>query len=298
VPRDNPVRWPDGARVAVTVTVDTDAELFWLRLDPSAVSRPKTLSMGEYGMRRGVPRVLDALADYGVRATWLVPGLIAERYPDAIGAIAGAGHELGCRGYDLEPFHGLTAAEQRLALRRGRDAVAALTGQRPIGFRGFGDIGDRTLEILTEEGFTWCSSFRDDDRPVRLDVGGDPGIIDLPSHWELTDLPFFGFNYGPPFPAGQNRIASYSRVLQDWKDEFDAYCKYGLCYVLTLDPQSIGKPGRIGVLRELLAHIRSRDDVWVATGAEVAQFWRVSGDPAQSDAAELIRRRTVPRADG
>jgi peptidoglycan/xylan/chitin deacetylase (PgdA/CDA1 family) len=296
VPRDNPVRWPHGARVAVIITVDTDAELFWLRLDPSAATRPKTLSMGEYGMRRGILRVLDALRDYDVRATWFVPGRIAERYPAAIRAVADAGHELGCRGYDLESFHGLTADEQRLALRRGRDAVAGLTGLRPTGFRGFGDIGDLTLEILVEAGFTWCSSFRDDDRPVRLDVGGEPGIIDLPSHWELTDLPFFGFNYGPPFPLGQNRIASYSRVLQDWKEEFDAYRRYGLCYMLTLDPQSIGKPGRIGVLRELLAHIRSRNDVWLATGAEVAQFWRASGDPARPDAAELIRRRTAPRA--
>lgn len=283
------------------MTVDADAELFWLRLDPSAGGRPKTLSLGEYGMRRGTPRLLRALGDFGVRATWFVPGLVAERYADQVKDVAGAGHELAGRGYALESFHGLTPDEQRQALRRGAAALAKITGKRPEGFRGFDDIGGTTPEILLEEGYTWCSSFRGDDRPVRLDFAHDPrrggtaSLIDLPAHWELTDFPFFGFNYGPPFPAGQNRIASYSRVLKDWIDEFDAYRRYGLCYVLTLDPQSIGKPGRIGILRELLEHVRGHNDVWIATAGEVAEFWRAEGIPAPSGAAEVIRRQTAPR---
>jgi len=44
--------------------------------------------------------------------------------------------------------------------------------------------------------------------------------------------------------------------------------------VLRLHPEIIGTAGRIDVLRELLADIRSRDDVWFATGSEMAAWWQ------------------------
>ncbi|VVM64995.1 hypothetical protein PS662_01500 [Pseudomonas fluorescens] len=50
--------------------------------------------------------------------------------------------------------------------------------------------------------------------------------------------------------------------------------KSPLCYVLRLHPEIIGTPGRIGVLRELLLGIQQHEDVWIATGAQVARWWR------------------------
>ncbi|MGP3938188.1 MULTISPECIES: hypothetical protein [Streptomyces] len=53
----------------------------------------------------------------------------------------------------------------------------------------------------------------------------------------------------------------------------------GLCWIPALDPQSIGKPGRALLLEELLDHIRGHDDVWFATGAQVAEHWRRTASP-------------------
>ena len=39
-------------------------------------------------------------------------------------------------------------------------------------------------------------------------------------------------------------------------------------------PQVIGSPGRIRILDHLLADITARDDVWVATGEEIADWYR------------------------
>ena len=41
-----------------------------------------------------------------------------------------------------------------------------------------------------------------------------------------------------------------------------------------LHPQIIGIPGRIQMLEELLDEMLSKGDVWVATGAEIADWWR------------------------
>ena len=41
------IEWKDGARCAALITVNLDAENFWLAVDPDVSKRPKTLSMGQ-----------------------------------------------------------------------------------------------------------------------------------------------------------------------------------------------------------------------------------------------------------
>ena len=52
-------------------------------------------------------------------------------------------------------------------------------------------------------------------------------------------------------------------------DEWDAYYKMGLCYVVKFDPQVVGSPGRIFMLDEILRRIIATD-AWTATGEELA----------------------------
>ena len=40
------------------ITINLNAELFWSQLDPTCKDMPKTLSLGQYGMTRGVDRIL------------------------------------------------------------------------------------------------------------------------------------------------------------------------------------------------------------------------------------------------
>ena len=57
-----PSHWPGGARCAVALSFDSDHETNELRDGGASISR---LSWGEYGARRGIPRiraVLDHLA--------------------------------------------------------------------------------------------------------------------------------------------------------------------------------------------------------------------------------------------
>ena len=41
-------------------------------------------------------------------------------------------------------------------------------------------------------------------------------------------------------------------------------------------PQVIGSPGRISILEKQLEHITSKEDVWVATGSEIADWYRMN----------------------
>jgi hypothetical protein len=51
---DMSVKWPNGARVAVMLTFDFDAETLWTSRDPENAKRPGVLSQGRYGANVGV----------------------------------------------------------------------------------------------------------------------------------------------------------------------------------------------------------------------------------------------------
>ena len=97
-------------------------------------------------------------------------------------------------------------------------------------------------------------------------------ILQIPQQWANFDLPYFAFNYRPAFPFGQGRVANYSNVLSNWKDEFTGHYNHRLCYNLQLDPQSTGSPGRFAMLREFLEYMCAHEGVWFATGSELADF--------------------------
>lgn len=266
-------KWPQGKTCAAMITINLNAELFWLQIDPSCVNMPKTLSLGQYGMTRGVGRVMDVLEERGLSGTFFVPGWVAEQYPDKVREIRDRGHEIAALGYHHENMALLTEAEQEEAMEKSVAAIEAVCGVRPKGFRSpEGELTLDTLRIARGLGMEYSSNLSDDDRPYMKELGDGEALLEIPIHWVNYDLPYFAFNYHPAFPAGQGRIANYTGVLSNWKDEFDGCREYGLCYVLQLDPAAIGAPGRIGLLEELLDHMRQNEDVWFATGSEMADY--------------------------
>jgi hypothetical protein len=56
----------------------------------------------DYAYRRGVFRVLDGFAHHRVKATVMVCGLLAERYPHIVKQIAAAGHEVAAHSYAMD----------------------------------------------------------------------------------------------------------------------------------------------------------------------------------------------------
>jgi peptidoglycan/xylan/chitin deacetylase (PgdA/CDA1 family) len=271
------VAWPSGKRSAFIVTVSFEAELAILAEAPDAVDRAKSLSVGQYGGTRGVDRLLAELERSGIRATWFIPGRNLEAYPRQAAAVAAAGHEFGNMGWQLEDFSRLDLAGQLEGIERAQDTFQSVLGVRPIGFRaGRGSYAPGLPQALLEAGFGWSSSWHGDDVP-HFHAGNAAALVEIPRHHELDDFPYFVFNLDPPIPKGSPRIASSREVLRNWLIEFEAYRAEGLCFVLTVHPEHIATPGRIGLLREFLDQVNSCDDVWRATAGEVADWWRDIG---------------------
>lgn len=267
--------WPQGARCAVLPTVNLDADQFWLGMFPDSITRPKTLSMGEYGIKRGLDRVLKTFAEYRIKTTFFVPGRVAECYPEAIEKIKAGGHELAVHGHTHTSMHLMTADQQLEEMAKASEAIQKLSGEKPLGFRApEGELTLETLRLARQCGFLYSSSLYGDDRPYRVDLG-EASLMEIPMHWELHDFPYFAFNYGPAFPIGQGRVASYSQVTKTYQREFDGYYQYGLAYVAQFTPQTIGSPGKIKILEEVLEYITKAENIWIGTCKELAEQFNI-----------------------
>lgn len=275
---------PNGKKCAAFITVNLAAEYFWLSLDKKAAEMPKTLSLGQYGMTHGLPRLLELLDEMDIRATFFVPGMVANTYPEKIEEIAVRGHEIGCHGYEYENFALLEVSEQRERIGKAVAAIEAACGKKPVGFRApMGDLMLETLDIARDFGMKYSSDLYDDDRPyfMRVNKKGDK-VLQIPQQWANFDLPYFAFNYRPAFPAGQGRVANYSGVLSNWRDEFTGHYNHGLCYTLQLDPQATGSPGRFAMLKEFLRFIKEHEGVWFVTGSDLLKHCSQNPEDWQS----------------
>lgn len=268
-PSDSGIAWPRGKRAAAIISVIFDDGMDAVAKAPDLAGRAKSHSVWLYGARRGVERLCRAFEDAAIRTSWFVPGQVAEMHGALLGAVAGAGHDLESHGWAFERHDTLPRAASLAFLERSRRALEDVSDRPPAGFRlPIGAWPDGFDHVLKEAGFLWSASLNGDDVPYMH----SSSLVEIPLHLELEDRPYFQFNFTPPFPKGLGRIASYDGVLANWIAEFEAYRKFGACFVLQLRPEMTGTPGRIGLVEAMIRHIRSCGDVWVATADEVAQW--------------------------
>ena len=280
-----PTVWPNGARVAVALSFDSDHESSALRDNETS---PGRLAQGEFGARVGVPRILGLLAEHAIPATFFIPAVSALLHPGEARTCSDAGHEIGVHGW-IHERNSLLERDVELELTsRSLITLERECGIRPAGIRTPSwDFSDHTLEIVRELGFMYDSSLMADDEPYELVMDGvETGIVEIPVEWIRDDAPYLSMNrytglrpYMPP-----------RQLLEIWRDEFDAAYAGGGLFQLTCHPHVIGHRSRLVILRELITHMTARDDVWFATHRQVAEYVGASLVASPSSAIRDVSR--------
>lgn len=222
-------------------------------IGPEAATRPEHELHGRDGHGRytyggGLARVLDMLRRQEIRATLFWPAFEAERCRDLLEQSLRDGHEAASQG---NAFEDLTALGEREAevLQRGRDRLAALTGQAPRGFRWTGGgFSPRTLPLLRELGYRYDSSAIDDDAPYALDADGAPGMVELPWSEGLCDASHF------------SRRVTQDRAYAHLAEQGDALLAAEGYACLTLHPRAdngVGRAARLQMIERLLDRLRA-----------------------------------------
>jgi peptidoglycan/xylan/chitin deacetylase (PgdA/CDA1 family) len=263
-----PVTWPGGKRSATTLTFDFDAETMWLSRDVTNARRPALISHGTYAANVAIPEILAILKEYGLKATFFVPGWTAENHTARVAEILEAGHEVGHHGYLHFWPEPDKPAEEAKEIEQGLEALQKLFNLRPTGYRcPAGETTDRLIPLLKRYGFRYDSSFMDDIHPYEHTIGGKPsGVVELPWHWSIDDVPYVVYSL-----RGQRAIQTNDHIFDIWSTEFREHHARGALFDLIMHPQAIGRPSRLVLLRRFIEFAMGFDGVWFARCDEVAR---------------------------
>src|SRR4051794_28144306 len=128
-----PKSWPNGAKVAVCLSFDTDAEAPLLR---DGTTSPTSLSASDFGAESGIPRILAMLDRHQIPATFFMTAVDAMLHPDMVTAVMKSGrHEIGVHGWIHELPTRLTESEEERLLDQAIAYLTKATGKKPAGYR-------------------------------------------------------------------------------------------------------------------------------------------------------------------
>lgn len=271
--RDRPYDLPDDNNVAVWVILNI--EHYKIDMPSTALYPPGTqndpdiLNFGwrDYGLRAGFWRLLDILDDHGVRAAVTLNSEVCEYEPDVVEA--GMERDWEYLG------HGITNSmeiheydDERAAIEQVRDDIEAFTGTQPRGWLGpaLAESYD-TPDLLAELGFDYLCDWCNDDQPYPFDV--ETGrLINVPYSIEINDIPMtlsYGFTGEQ---IGEAIKDQFDRLYEEGKEPGNAK----VC-AIALHPFITGRPFRAKYFDEALEYIVSHDDVWLATGSDIADHY-------------------------
>ena len=262
--------WPGDTRCVAVLSFDVDGVTAAINRDPDTARLPTLMSAREYGPSVATHRILDLLDTYAIKASFYIPGYVAETHEALVLDIKERGHEIGHHGYMHEPPASLSKEGEGEVLDRGIAIIERITGVRPTGYRSPSwELSQDSLSLLSERGFKYDTSLMGDDIPYMVDANGRQ-LVEIPIHWELDDAPYFAYA-----PALGNRtiMASPEHVYQVWSAAFEGAYHYGRSFVLTMHPYVIGRPGRLRMLERLIGYIREFRAVEFMRAVDLAEMW-------------------------
>lgn len=215
--------------------------------------------------------MLDRLS---LRASFYVPGAIAEAHPGALRSIISAGHEVGLHGYMHERLDDLGAAQAAATLDRSVQALVAAGASPPFGYRSPSwEMTPEAWDQLCAAGVLYDSSLMGYDHPYWID-----GLVEVPVQWQLDDAIFYRYVTGssrPPVPP--------SVVMDDWGREISALARFAGLAMMTVHPWLSGRAGRLAAFESMLREAVSDPGIWWATAAQIADHHRAGHTPDGAD---------------
>jgi len=188
---------------------------------------------------RSTQRVLETLAAKGVRGTFFVLGLAAEKAPNLVKQIAAAGHEVQSHGYGHRLNFELDEAAVRQDLARNKAMLEDLTGRPVFGYRApCFTVDERNLwvlDVLAETGHRYDSSIFPV-KTARYGVAGyppEPRVVTTPRGHRIVEAPVACFDWLGKRRAvgggGYLRLWPYFVIRKAWR-QMEAAGRPGIVY--------------------------------------------------------------------
>src|SRR3979409_741267 len=140
---------------------------------PAGAFDSNALPWGSYGSNRGIERLLDVLVRTRIRASVMTSGILAQRFPQIIRAIAEAGHEIVAHSWAQDIIPATLAPEQvRADILKTSDILTEVAGVTQCRGRPAVRLDQSTWytrrrqrAFSARSSYTWQGDAFDDDRP-------------------------------------------------------------------------------------------------------------------------------------
>jgi allantoinase len=270
-----PFAWPGNKTLAVWVAPNVEVWHFdspvGVGVSPNPGNLvPDVINYGwrEYGMRVGLWRVADVVDAAGIKATVALNSGVCEAHPKAVDEMKKRGWEfMGHGTTNSESLARLDPEKEKETIQHVLKTIEQATGRRPRGWLGSGLIEtNNTLDILAEEGVTYCGDWNNDDQPYPMKVKKGK-LYSIPYCMEINDIPLF-------IRKGYTGEQYYRSVIDQFETLYADSKKHPRVMGIPLHPMIIGQPLRIKYLERALAEIKKHDGVWFATGGEIIDAYQ------------------------
>lgn len=204
---------------------------------------------------------------YGFRGTVALNADVCIHYP----RIIQAGNELGWEWMGHGTSNSMlinrqTEDEERALIRNVVDTIRNSTGKSPRGWLSPAlSESHRTLDLLAECGIQYVCNWVNDEQPypMRVKTGS---MISIPYSVEINDI--------PAFLDLKQSAETFGRMICDQFDVlYEDGAENGRVMAICVHPFLIGHPYRSKYFAQALAHITARQNVWLATGSEITEWY-------------------------
>lgn len=269
-----PAGWPTDKPLAATVSImvegwtDDAAPGIGPMGNPlkPGVFDTQAKAWGEYGGKTGAWHLLEVLDQCGVKGTFYVSGVLAERYPELMRAIVAEGHAIAAHAWSQHIIPAYQTREEELAdIKRCVKALQTYSGQRPVGWispRATPSLS--TPELLAAEGFRWFADAFDQDTPYKVATPAGE-ILAVPFSMEVNDFPLC-VRYGNQPEAFNQVLAS---ILDGWRD----IGAPPACLDLTAHTHVFGRPPGAIVYKKALEMVARCEAAWLTHHAALASIY-------------------------
>ena len=275
---DARTRWgPEGRQAAVAFSFDHLGEAADLEFGRWPPDRP----VGRHhSALRDVPALLDALP---AKVSFYVESWSLDVYPETVRAIVDAGHELGCHGMRHERWSDLTPDQERDHLERCRRDferhAIELLGLRPPG----GVAAKSSASVVREQGLRYIS-------PVGVASGvldGDLAVLETSA--AAADVAFYSapfvryrrYKPGPQTLTPQDLVDGFMAEVERAVEAGSFIAPVCHPFMQSSTPDRTD-PARIEAIAEVVRRLVRDDRVWLATGAEIAEWMLDNADGVPS----------------
>jgi peptidoglycan-N-acetylglucosamine deacetylase len=271
---DADIKWPDGARLAVHVSLNLAPACGGGGIEPADLRTPDA----HYGLHGALDTLLPVLDRHNIRLTVAVPAVIAAIHTERMRALAAAGHEIVPNGWRNEDPTLLDRAQEAERIGRATEVLTNIIGSRPRGWYSLprpsdkfatGSVSPHTMDLLLDAGYEWFGNGLADDAPHWwvTDFASRRALLCLPYYYHFDDQFFL------LFPAKGTGLEHADSLFRNWRSEFQAQYLRGRCFHMVLHPHAIAFAHRLRMLDHFLTDLRSHPGLWNPTGSSLATHW-------------------------